>query len=85
MAEFRPVTLTAWEDAYHLVEDDLAGGDPHAIYARVQAGLTAVRAAYMGTGCLTHQGRVYLGLPAVPRMPTPVEVPFSEEVPRGRG
>ena len=59
------LTTTAWVDTADLLEGP-NGADAHSMYRRVLAGLTAVRSAYLGTGCLTNEGRAYLGLPAVP-------------------
>ena len=63
-----PAPVTAWDDSQDLLLDG-NGGDLVAIYGRVHAALGAVRSAYLGTGCLTYQGRVYLALPTIPVPP----------------
>ena len=66
---------TAWDDTQELLYAQ--GMNIGALYVRVQCALAAVRSAYLGTGCLTAQGREYLGLPAMPA--------YGELAPRSKG
>ena len=81
MAERLSHPPDAWADAVTVAE---GRGEP-VMYRRVHHALAAVRSAYLGTGCLTAQGRYYLALPAIPVLEESLQVPRTRGGHHGGG